>query len=232
VGQAVEEALAEGNGLMKSVPPKAIEIPIGLLIPPACREEVLGDLCERYTGPGQYLLDAVRAVPLVIVSRVRRTTDPAVLLIEALALFLSFLVGAWYIDRDLLAGQWGLWLLTIPVAVALAAMVLRDAYAAGIRSCWEAVLRPVLGVGCAFLVVLSWPAVPLWIVLWGGALSILLVSTLRIAFPPAADLPQGAGGPPFWQHYGTDPLRLPPRAVGLVVAISGILIIAAILFRP
>jgi hypothetical protein len=79
------ETLAEGNRLMKSAPLNWIEAPIGLLIPPACREEVLGDLYQRYAGPRQYLLDALRAVPLVIASRVRRTTDPAVLLIEALA---------------------------------------------------------------------------------------------------------------------------------------------------
>ena len=62
---------------MTSVPPKGIEPAIGLLIPPACREEVLGDLYQRYVGLPQYIFDAMRAVPLVILSRVRRTTDPA-----------------------------------------------------------------------------------------------------------------------------------------------------------
>lgn len=125
-----------------------MEAPIGLLIPPACRDEVLGDLYQRYAGPRQYLLDALHTVPLVIASRVRRTTDPAVLLIEALALYLSFLLGAWYIDRALLAAQWGLWRLAIPAAAALLAMVLRDAYATpGIRSRWEAVLRPAVLAG-------------------------------------------------------------------------------------
>lgn len=142
---------------MTSVPPKWIEAAVGPLIPPASREEVLGDLYQRYAGPRRYLLHAVRTVPLVILSRVRRTTDPAVLLMEALALYLSFLVAAWYIDRVILGDQWGLWRLAIPVAAALAAMVLRDAYATpGIKSRCEAALRrPVLGAACALLVDLS-----------------------------------------------------------------------------
>jgi preprotein translocase subunit Sec61beta len=213
------------SGPSKAIPSKAMEVPIGILIPPACREEVLGDLYERYAGPLHYILDALRAVPLVIASRIRRTTDPAMFLMEALALYLSFLVGAWYIDRALLAEQWGLWRLAIPVGLALTVMVLRDAYARpGIRSRWEAVLRPVLGVGCALLVLMSWRAVPLWIVLWGGALSILLVSTLRMAFPPVADLPQGAGGLPFWQQYVTGPLGLPPRIAGYAAVAVAVLL--------
>jgi hypothetical protein len=226
VGQAVGQALEEGNGLMKSAPPRVIEVLLGFLIPPACREEVLGDLYERYAGSPQYILDALRAVPLVIVSRVRRTTDPAVLLMEALSLCLSFLVGAWYVDRAFLVDRWGLWRLAIPVAAVLLAMVLRDAYAApGSRPRWEAALRPVLGAGCAFLIDLSWRTVPLWIVLWGGGLSIVLVSTLRMAFPPVASLPRGAGGPPFWQHYVTDPWGLSPGAAAIVVAVVLILLI-------
>jgi hypothetical protein len=206
---------------MTSVPPKRIEAVIGLLIPPACREEVLGDLYERYVGLPQYIFDAMRAVPLVILSRVRRTTDPAICLTEALALYFSFLVGSWYVNRALLAEQWGLWRLAIPVAVALSAMVLRDAYSVpGTRSRWEAVLRPLLGAACALLIALSWRTEPLWIVLGGGALSILLVSPLRILFPPSSDLPQVAGGPPFRQHPISDPLGLPAAIVAAVVLIS------------
>ena len=32
------------------------------------REHVLGDLSERYSSPGQYVLDAIRTAPLIIVS--------------------------------------------------------------------------------------------------------------------------------------------------------------------
>ena len=53
-------------------------------MPPACREEVLGDFCERYRSPAQYAFDAVFTVPLVISSRIRRTSDPQIVLIQSL----------------------------------------------------------------------------------------------------------------------------------------------------
>ena len=71
---------------MPSAPPRVMEAVVGFLLPPACREHVLGDLHERYTSPRQYLVDALLAVPLVIASRIRRTTDPDVFLMEALGL--------------------------------------------------------------------------------------------------------------------------------------------------
>ena len=51
-------------------------------------------------------------------------------------------------------------------------------------------------------------------------MSILLVSPLRILFPPSSDLPQVAGGPPFRQHPISDPLGLPAAIVAAVVLIS------------
>ena len=200
------QALAKGNRLMKPLPPPSVEAAVGLLIPPACREEVLGDLHERYASLRQYILDVIRAVPFVILSRIRRTTDPAVLLMEALAVYLSFLIAAWYVDRTLLSDPAGLWRLAIPVIVTLFALILRDAYATpGVLLPWECVLRPVLGAGCALSVSISQSAVPFWIVVWGSALSILLVSPLRLVFPPVALLPRGAGGPPFWHRYADGP---------------------------
>ena len=63
---------------MHSAPPKAVEKIVGLLIPPASREEVLGDLFERYTSSGQYILEALLVVPMVIASRIRRNTGQTV----------------------------------------------------------------------------------------------------------------------------------------------------------
>jgi hypothetical protein len=222
---------------MKSVPPRAIEIVVGFLIPPACREEVLGDLHERCIGPRQYIVDALRAVPLVIVSRIRRTTDAAVLLTEAIALYLSFLLAAWVIDRAFLTGPEGLWLLALPVAVALWILVLRDAYAApGKRLPWEPVLRPVAGLGCALLlrnalaIGRSELALPASIMLWGCGVGVLLVSTLRMLFPPVTDMPQGASGPPFWQHYVS--LRISPEVLSIVSFVAMIVAAAlVILYR-
>ena len=57
-------------------PPALVDAVIRLLIPPACREHVLGDLWERYTSPRQYVIDALRTLPFVICSQMRRTFDP------------------------------------------------------------------------------------------------------------------------------------------------------------
>ncbi len=52
-----------------------METIVGALLPPSCREPVMGDLCERYTSPGQYLADAFRTVPFVLWSQIRRSFD-------------------------------------------------------------------------------------------------------------------------------------------------------------
>ncbi|HEV3039193.1 MAG TPA: serine hydrolase [Candidatus Angelobacter sp.] len=57
---------------MRSRPSKTAETIVAVFVPPTCREEVLGDLHERYRSPGQYALDAMRTVPLVIYSRTIR----------------------------------------------------------------------------------------------------------------------------------------------------------------
>ena len=92
---------------MEPAPPKTTEAIVAWLVPPACREHVVGDLHERYTSRGQYIAEAVCTIPLVVASRIRRTTDPQVLLMEAFALYLSFLGVAWKLDGALLYEQWG-----------------------------------------------------------------------------------------------------------------------------
>ena len=70
-----------------------LERTASIVIPPACREEVLGDLHERNTTSLQYVLDAVRTVPLVIASRIRRTWDGKLFAMYAVSLYGSFLFG-------------------------------------------------------------------------------------------------------------------------------------------
>src|SRR5579862_5814626 len=69
---------------MEPGPSKVIEAIVSLLLPPACREEVLGDMRERNESTGGFLREAISTVPCVIYSRVRRTTDAVVVLMEAL----------------------------------------------------------------------------------------------------------------------------------------------------
>ena len=63
---------------------KRLEAIVGFLIPPSCRESVAGDLRERNLSDGDYIIEAAATIPLVVWSRIRRTTDPRVLLLEGL----------------------------------------------------------------------------------------------------------------------------------------------------
>ena len=100
-------------------PSQVTEALVGIVIPPACREHVLGDLHERFENPRQYLVDAASTVPLVIVSRIRRTSDPVVLLMEGFTLYVSFLCAALWMHRSLLYQDWGLLRIGIPPTTAL-----------------------------------------------------------------------------------------------------------------
>jgi hypothetical protein len=226
---------------MRAGPPQWVETLVGITIPPACRETVLGDLHERYTGLPQYLLDALYAVPLVIVSRIRRTTDPQVLLLEAFALCLSFLTAARYKDANFLIEPWGLMRLAIPAAMALIGLMLEDAYARPGRRWFErAISGAAFGIGIAFLsqgvFKRGWPAValPIGILMTGGGMGFLLIATLRMLFPPLADRPQGANGPAFWLQQAAKPLNIPPVAIRIVkvACVMGVLAVLAVAVSP
>jgi hypothetical protein len=213
---------------MHSAPPKTVEKIIGFLIPPASREEVLGDLFERCTSSGQYMLEALQVLPMVILSRIRRTADPQVLLMEALALYLSYMGAAWYQDRAFLYQDRGYLRLAIPAAMILLGLILEDAYASpGKRSPLMQMRGLILGLGVASLsqVVLSAGnralALPPWIMLDGSAICLLLASVVRILFPPVTDRPVGAGGPAFW-------LKQAGETSGIAATV-GFLVLAALL---
>lgn len=187
---------------MHSGPSKTVENFVAILIPPACREEVLGDLHERYTTPRQYGLDALSTVPMVIAARIRRTADPQMLLIQAFTLYASFLGAAWLEDGAPLRNRWGLWRLSIPAAMAMFSLVLEDTYTnPGRRSPLSLARGPLLGVGLAlasqsilWISHSDW-AVPRWTTVYGCAASLLLTSAVRMLFPPAANQLQGINAP-------------------------------------
>lgn len=172
-------------------PPKVMQAIAALLTPCASREEVLGDLQERCTSRVQYGADAFRTVPLVILSKIRRTTDPQLLLMCAFVLYLSFYAAAWFKTPWLLFEPWALLRIAIPGVIALLAIVLEDAYARpGHRSPLRLIRGPLLGVAwmilcqCAFWACRSRLALPPWIVLYGSAMGLLLTSGLRLLFAP------------------------------------------------
>ena len=103
---------------MHSRPPAVIENMVRLLVPPASREHVMGDLSERYRSPRQYLMDAFQSLPLIIASQVRRTSNPGRLGVVAVTLF--GLLNAKAHHSWLVAA--------LPTLLATAALILRDAY--------------------------------------------------------------------------------------------------------
>jgi len=109
-------------------PPRELETFVGWWIPPGSREEVLGDLREKYSGITQYVFLALCVVPFVIVSRIRRTTDALLLLTEALLIYGSFLAAAWYTDKTSLTGEWGLLRVGIPTVFNLIVLMLDRAW--------------------------------------------------------------------------------------------------------
>lgn len=182
---------------MESGPPQMIEKVVGVLLPPACREEVLGDLHERYAGRRPYLAEAVRTVPLVILSRIRRTTDPGLLLLEAMALYLSLVLGVRVFgDPAFLEQPQAYFRLAFPVLVALLALVLVDAYASRSR-------RLSLGPLAGFLALLLQSnfqaanpelALPSFrMILLSSLVGMLLVAALRLFFEPGDHHTTGAG---------------------------------------
>jgi drug/metabolite transporter (DMT)-like permease len=201
-----------------------IEKIVGIIIPPACREEVLGDLRERNDGVQLFIYDALRTIPFVIISRIRRTTDSVVLLMEAFCCYVSFLAAAWVLQPSIVATREGLLRLAIPGAIALFVLVLADAYANPRK---KSFLRPVLAVAlsfaCVFVVHMTYPLLPGSMVAIGSGVSMLFLLVLRMLFPPMADRPQQVQGPTFWQKQEI----VAAGVLKATAAIAGILLVGS-----
>jgi hypothetical protein len=225
--------MGEGDGLMPSAPPEIIEKALSLLIPPACREEVLGDLYERCTSSSQYIRESLRVVPMVIFSRIRRTADPQVLSMQATALYISYLVSAWYQGQTSLFADSGLLRLAIPPALIMLGIVVDDAYAIpGKRSILKQTRGPVLGLGFAYLSQLALStgyrglALPALTLFYGSAVGLLVAIVLKSVFPPVIDRQAGAGAPALWLTYVAEPLRIPPATGWIVKDLAIVLMVA------
>ena len=75
-----------------TAPPDWLERIVLLTIPPAARESVAGDLWETYCGPRQYAVEALRTVPFVVASQIRRNLNLPALILQG-ALSFIFLGG-------------------------------------------------------------------------------------------------------------------------------------------
>jgi len=179
-----------------SGPPKVVEFLLGVLLPPASRESVLGDLHECYTSPAQYLRDAISTVPWVIASRIVRTTDPRLLLLEAFALYLAFVTSARFANGPKFLELWNAYIrLAIPVLAALFAIVVVDAYTSAEKRLFYV---PAAIFGALWLQFVSTGTSSDWGLpsqsrLYGSVLGVLLVAALRALFLPGDHRTTGAG---------------------------------------
>jgi hypothetical protein len=192
---------------MESSPSKIAEALVYWLLPPACREEVLGDMRERHPSSAQYLIEATCTVPSVIYSRILRTSDAGVTLFMAVSMYAAYVMSAWWLDPELLFRANGFARVAIPPAILLASIVLSDAYTDP-KKRWplKPLLGPALGFALTFAVGLNdrW-ALPMSVLVWGGALDVLLASTLRVTFSPVIERLQAAKIPAFWRKLELSP---------------------------
>jgi hypothetical protein len=108
----------ESKPPVEAGPSVLIESVVRLLLPPPAREHVLGDLAERYRSPAQYAFEALRTVPFVVASQIRRTSYIAMWPLVVLMLSTGFR-----------AGQDAFWIQAlIPAIATLIGFMLRDAY--------------------------------------------------------------------------------------------------------
>lgn len=118
-----------------NAPPDWLEKIVLGLIPPSAREAVAGDLCETCTSPRQYAREALRTLPLVILSQMRRSLNlPALLLQTGLVYFCLGPVAA---------------------SLALPLLLLNDTYQPVTRPCPRRALRAAILIASAALVFLQ-----------------------------------------------------------------------------
>lgn len=208
---------------MESGPPKIAETLVYWLLPPACREEILGDMRERNQSPAQYLIEAVSAVPSVIYSRILRTTDAVLALMEAISVYTAFVMSAWWLNRELLFREYGYARLAVPPVIFMATIILADAYSDP-KKRWslKPLFGPTLGFVLAYVIELS-PrgGLPVPVLSWGGAFSVLILSTMRLQFPPVTERPQAAKIPAFWQKLE---LSLPSFSLNSALLLCALLL--------
>jgi hypothetical protein len=166
---------------MASLPPKAFEKVVGSLMPPACREEVLGDLCERYESPGQYVLSAIPVIPFVIVSRIRRTADPQHLAISAMLDYAAMLCAAWWLDKPFLNSEWGLVKLFVPSLETVVFGMFEAAWRkpSSRRLHWISNLA-----NSAFNVLILFRIIPAGVLIMGSAASLVALGAFELLVPP------------------------------------------------
>lgn len=178
-----------GPEKMETHPPKLIEDIVGLLVPPAYREHVLGDWHERYTSVSRYLLDVAATLPLIITSQIRRTFRIELFVAELCGLYIAFASGSLIRGPGYLYDEHVVLPLALVIGVVLAVLVFRDAYAdprdessrktlldAGLAVTFAYVAQGVFGLLSSRLLL------PPWLMFTGTVLSLPLLIAVRKSF--------------------------------------------------
>ncbi|MDE3196026.1 MAG: hypothetical protein KGN84_06775 [Acidobacteriota bacterium] len=206
-------------------PSRLAESLIALLIPPACREEILGDLYECYRSPARYFLSAIRILPFVIASRIRRTAGIQAVLMEAVSLYAGFLGAALMAKAPADAG-----LLAIPAAVAILVIRVEDAYARpGGRSAYALSRGPAMGLALSLWVTWAW--LPHKVALLGFALGLIVSSGVRVLFAPAPGQLRGIRVPFAWLKSEPGEPFTGKRLTGLVLCVVVVVFFALLTRR-
>ena len=204
---------------MESGPSKII----AWLIPPACREEVFGDLCEEGGGIGKSLY----TILFVVLSRVRRVTDPLVAFMNAVALYTAFVLMALWTHFDPVFDPWGLLMIAIGPLAMIVALMLADAYSDPQK---KSPYKPLMGMALAAIAAMAvgMPFFPQTYLMLATGWSLLLMLPIRLTFPP--ELPQAAKIAPHWQKLEMISMSAFARRVTACVlfALLILIIIAAV----
>ena len=180
---------------MTAHPPELAENLVGWFLPPACREEVLGDLCESYANIPRYALGVAAVVPRVIVSQIRRNTDAWIFLLTTCGVCYS--VAAGLVNHSLEGDPNGLLRLAIPVVPAVLILLIRNGFASLEDRRRRAITLDItVAMGVAALTQLILLAafrsdlmLPRWCPSGGTVFAWLFVILLRAIFPPGTKLP-------------------------------------------
>lgn len=189
---------------MDTGPHPLAERVVARLLPPRCREHVLGDLYERNATTGRYVWDALRSVPFAVWGQVRRTTSPGLACLEGGAVYGGFLSAYGRIAPGALQTTDGVLGTVTPALTAVVVLALRDAWTGGPqRMSVRALVDAPLGVAiaCATHVAvqalhshsLGGTTVPMV----AGVVSLLLLSIIRASHAsatPAVSVQSGGPG--------------------------------------
>lgn len=212
--------------------PPALELVVSLLIPAPCREEVVGDLYESCGSRTRFVASAIRVIPMVVLSRIRRTADLQLVVIQAASLLLCFLGAAQLEGEAEVVFGSGLLRFVIPVSVVLIGSLLEGAYARPFERWSSRVLTgPLFGGILAYaaqsLVAFFDPQLilPGPVLLYGAAAGSLFCAAIKMSFP--VTLRSGKHGiSPIWRASGSPPARNASRAFVLIKVLFIALVLA------